>query len=111
MIRLALLFGVVLLFMDANRPQRGGIKVGVASLERAQESIAAPMQRSDIMARTTEPLRWARALVGSTDALERLDASRAPGERKNCFYFRQLINRINLGVSLGAYSAIRILSH
>ena len=44
MILLALLFGVVLLFMDANRPQRGIIKVGVAFLERAQKSISAPMQ-------------------------------------------------------------------
>ncbi len=39
---LALLFGaVLLLIMDVNRPQRGIIQVGVASLERTAKSIAA----------------------------------------------------------------------
>jgi len=45
MILLALLIGaVLLLIMDVNRPQRGIIGVGVASLERAQKSISAPMR-------------------------------------------------------------------
>ena len=45
MILLALLLGaVLLLIMDVNRPQRGIIEVGVASLERTQKSISAPMQ-------------------------------------------------------------------
>ena len=45
LILLALLIGaVLLLIMDVNRPQRGIIEVGVASLERAQESISAPTQ-------------------------------------------------------------------
>ena len=43
MVLLALLIGaVLLLIMDVNRPQRGTIAVGVAPLERAAESIAAP---------------------------------------------------------------------
>jgi hypothetical protein len=38
---LTLLIGaVILLIMDVNRPQRGAIGVGVATLERVQESIA-----------------------------------------------------------------------
>jgi len=45
MILLALLIGaVLLLIMDVNRPQRGIIEVGVASLERAQKSISVPME-------------------------------------------------------------------
>ena len=35
-----LICAVILLIMDVNRPQRGAIGVGVATLERAQESIA-----------------------------------------------------------------------
>ena len=42
MILLALLMGaVLLLIMDVNRPQRGIIEVGVASLERAEKSVSA----------------------------------------------------------------------
>ena len=42
MILLSLLIGaVLLLIMDVNRPQRGRIEVGVASLERMEESISA----------------------------------------------------------------------
>ena len=45
MILLAVLIGAVLLLtMDVNRPQQGIIEVGVASLERAEKSISAPMQ-------------------------------------------------------------------
>ena len=41
MVLLALLVGaVLLLIMDVNRPQRGTIEVGVASLERAAESMS-----------------------------------------------------------------------
>ena len=41
MILLSLLIGaVLLLIMDVNRPQRGRIEVGVASLERMEESIS-----------------------------------------------------------------------
>jgi hypothetical protein len=41
---LALLIGAVLpLIMDVNRPQRGMIAVGVVPLERAAESISAPI--------------------------------------------------------------------
>ena len=48
MILLALLIGALpLLIMDVNRPQRGVIEVGVAPLERAQNSISAPMRWSD----------------------------------------------------------------
>ncbi len=40
---LALLIGaVLLLIMDVNRPQRGRISIGVESLERAAETMAAP---------------------------------------------------------------------
>ena len=35
-----LICAVILLIMDVNRPQRGAIGVGVATLERVQESIA-----------------------------------------------------------------------
>ena len=43
MLLLALLMGaVLLLIMDVNRPQRGMVNVGVAPLERAEESIPAP---------------------------------------------------------------------
>jgi hypothetical protein len=43
MLLLALLMGaVLLLIMDVNRPQRGMVNVGVAPLERAEESISAP---------------------------------------------------------------------
>ena len=43
-ILLALLIGtMILLIMDVNRPQRGMIVVGVASLERAENSIPTPM--------------------------------------------------------------------
>ena len=43
MVMLALLIGaVLLLIMDVNRPQRGMVDVGVAPLERAEESISAP---------------------------------------------------------------------
>ena len=35
-----LICAVIMLIMDVNRPQRGGIGVGVATLERVQESIA-----------------------------------------------------------------------
>jgi hypothetical protein len=43
MVMLALLIGaVLLLIMDVNRPQRGMVAVGVAPLERAEESISAP---------------------------------------------------------------------
>jgi molecular chaperone GrpE (heat shock protein) len=49
--------------------------------------------------RTIERLRQARALIGSTDALERFNAWRAPEERQNRFDFSQSISRINLGVS------------
>ena len=43
MLLLALLMGaVLLLIMDVNRPQRGMVDVGVAPLERAEESISAP---------------------------------------------------------------------
>jgi hypothetical protein len=52
--------------------------------------------------RTIERLRQARALVGSTDPLERFNAWRAPQERLTRFDFSQLINRINLGVFVGA---------
>ena len=38
-----LICAVILLIMDVNRPQRGSIGVGVATLERVQESISAPM--------------------------------------------------------------------
>ena len=42
MLLLALLIGaVLLLIMDVNRPQRGGIEVGVAPLERVEESLSA----------------------------------------------------------------------
>jgi len=45
MILLAILIGaVLLLIMDVNRPQRGMIVVGVASLERAGNSIPTPMR-------------------------------------------------------------------
>ncbi|MGI9344479.1 MAG: hypothetical protein ACR2QV_16725 [Gammaproteobacteria bacterium] len=45
MILLAILIGaVLLLIMDVNRPQRGMIVVGVASLERVEDSIATPMR-------------------------------------------------------------------
>ena len=41
MMLLAILIGaLLLLIMDVNRPQRGMIVVGVASLERAEESVA-----------------------------------------------------------------------
>jgi hypothetical protein len=43
MLLLALLIGgVLLLIMDVNRPQRGRIEVGVAPLERVEESLSAP---------------------------------------------------------------------
>ena len=43
-ILLAILIGtMILLIMDVNRPQRGMIVVGVASLERAENSIPTPM--------------------------------------------------------------------
>jgi hypothetical protein len=35
-----LICAVILLIMDVNRPQRGAIGIGVATLERVQESIA-----------------------------------------------------------------------
>ncbi len=39
---LALLIGTVLvLIMDINRPQRGRIEVGIATLERVKDSMAA----------------------------------------------------------------------
>ena len=42
-IMLGLLIGaVLLLIMDVNRPQRGRINVGVQSLERVAETMAAP---------------------------------------------------------------------
>ena len=45
MIVLVILIGaLLLLIMDVNRPQRGIITVGVASLERAENSIPAPMR-------------------------------------------------------------------
>lgn len=43
MVLLAIIIGaVLLLIMDVNRPQRGMISVGVAPLERVQNSISAP---------------------------------------------------------------------
>ena len=43
MLLLALLIGgVLLLIMDVNRPQRGRIEVGVAPLERVEESLSTP---------------------------------------------------------------------
>jgi hypothetical protein len=39
-----LISALLLLIMDVNRPQRGIITVGVASLERAENSIPAPMR-------------------------------------------------------------------
>lgn len=45
MILLAILIGaILLLIMDVNRPQRGMIVVGVASLERVENSIPEPMR-------------------------------------------------------------------
>ena len=45
MILLAILVGaLLLLIMDVNRPQRGMIEVGVASLERAERSVTESMR-------------------------------------------------------------------
>ena len=52
--------------------------------------------------RTIEQRRQARALIGSTDALERFDAWRAPVKRENGFDVSQLMNQIDLGVSVEA---------
>jgi hypothetical protein len=49
MLLLALLVGaVLLLIMDVNRPQRGRIEVGVAPLERVEESLASDDSHSEV---------------------------------------------------------------
>jgi len=52
MLLLALLVGaVLLLIMDVNRPQRGRIEVGVAPLERVEESLASDDSHSEVKPR------------------------------------------------------------
>jgi hypothetical protein len=52
---LGLLIGVVLLLiMDVNRPQRGRINIGVESLERVLETMAAPPPTTLIKNGTTQ---------------------------------------------------------
>jgi hypothetical protein len=49
MLLLALLVGaVLLLIMDVNRPQRGRIEVGVAPLERVEETLASGDSRNGV---------------------------------------------------------------